>query len=356
MGKGPWMVQNRGSAGPCPRPRTDDKEHLVNAGRRTSGRALRGLAWVASVAALGIGVAACAVVPPGSGPEPAQQSPLSVSSTRADPAVSTPAPGAHDKPSTGGVRFPATASGPLDGRVIVVDPGHNGLWDTSVNAKRVLMYGAGWRPCQNAGTARDKQVTESAIVWDIAQRLTTLLRQQGATVIMTRPDDDGTGPCNNERADIANRNAATMLFSLHVDGSNLPGLRGYHVIWSNNMLGGPAVQDASHELARRFVGEMAQHSQLPVTTAAKDAEGLPLNEINKELGVLNGVGTGPAILAEFGNIWNDADLAILTSDNGKQDLAAALAATAVDMVGDRALATLTPHPTSSGTPSPTPTG
>ncbi len=242
------------------------------------------------------------------------------------------AAGAYDKPSAGGVTFAPTAPGKLDGKVIALDPGHNTVPIRSINQKSVKYYGAGWRPCQNEGsTGLDKKTPEATLVWRITEKMVPLLRDQGATVVVTRPDDNGTGPCNDERAEIANRAGADVLISIHGDGNIIAKNRGFHVIYSQKMMGGDAVAAASKTAALMMVGDLAANTKMPVSNYIGSAMNGTFEE-SSTLGVLNTMKTGPAILVEVGNIIQADDWAILSTDEGQTEMARALAIGAANIV------------------------
>ena len=49
-------------------------------------------------------------------------------------------------------------------------------------------------------------------------RARRVLRNRGATVVLTRDDNHSVGPCIDERARIANRAGADAKVSIHADG------------------------------------------------------------------------------------------------------------------------------------------
>lgn len=244
--------------------------------------------------------------------------------------ATTYAAGAFAVPQTGGVRLVPTASGPLSGKVIVLDPGHNGQFKYSINERSSYTFGAGYRPCVQGGTTTAKGVTEHEIVWQIANRVAPLLLAQGATVVLTRADDSGIGPCNSERPEIANREGASLFLSIHVDGNTTTTLRGFHVTWSPLMAGGTPVSQASEKAAQIVSDAMLAGTKLPGSNYMQTA-GVPIIT-RTDLSVLDGVRGAPAVLIETGNGRNPDDEAILTTDAGQQSVAAALASAAEKIV------------------------
>lgn len=320
-------------------------------------RGLRRAAFVVLPAALAASLAGCAV---GSTPTLAprlQTTTADVATPTFTPAA-TPtvvAPGAYDTPSAGGVTFAPTASGRLDGKVIALDPGHNTVPIRSVNQKNVKYFGAGWRPCQNEGsTGLDKKTPEATLVWQITQQVMPLLREQGATVVVTRPDDNGTGPCNDERAEIANRANADLLLSIHGDGNENQKNRGFFVIYSQRMVGGEQVQKASKAAASMLVADLTANTSIPVSNYMGSSLNGTIEQSNV-LGVLNTMKTGPAIMVEVGNIIQPDDWAILSSKEGQEEMARALAIGAANIVLSTPDATASPSPgaSPSGAVSPT---
>ena len=79
------------------------------------------------------------------------------------------------------------------------------------------------------GTETAAGYTEHAFNFDVATRLRASSRPEGATVVMTRPDDTGVGPCVNIRAAIGNAARADAAVSIHADGGPVSG-RGFDVI------------------------------------------------------------------------------------------------------------------------------
>ena len=131
-----------------------------------------------------------------------------------------PAPGAYGRPITGGVTLAPTASGPLSGKKIVVDPGHNGTFISAIQNKLVPAGNGQTKACNTTGTESADGTPSTRRPGPSASGWVGLLRAQGATVLLTRPDDAGVGPCVDERAAIANQNNADLVLSIHGDGNN----------------------------------------------------------------------------------------------------------------------------------------
>lgn len=238
------------------------------------------------------------------------------------PSAGVPDAGAAHVPSAGGVRFAPTAHGRLDGKTVVVDPGHNGRFVHGVNNNLVPVFGARPQRCQSVGgTGLDGKTTEHALVWDIAQRLVPQLRAEGATVIVTRPDDAGTGPCNDERAAIADRNHADLLVSIHADGALNPRLRGFGVLTPAHSAGGDALGHADREAALTMVDALRHEQAIPVSNyLSTDHTGVR----PEDLSVLNNLAHTRGLLIETANMVQADDWAILSAPGGRQRLAEAL--------------------------------
>jgi N-acetylmuramoyl-L-alanine amidase len=104
--------------------------------------------------------------------------------------------------------------------VVVIDPGHdggNGRHTAQIN--RRVDVGNGRKACDTTGTQTNAGYAESAYTFDVSVRLASLLRAAGATLVLTRNNDTGVGPCITERAAIGNRAAADAAISIHGDGA-----------------------------------------------------------------------------------------------------------------------------------------
>lgn len=135
------------------------------------------------------------------------------------------AEGADDASSAGAASVPArprsqsSAAPGIDGKRIVLDPGHGG---------------------SDTGAIGPTGVTEKSIALRIAKRLKVLLEAEGAEVILTRTEDTEVSPKKAQatdveelqaRCDIANQNSADIFLSIHLDafsGSEAHGTTGYY--------------------------------------------------------------------------------------------------------------------------------
>ena len=265
-------------------------------------------------------------------PTPSSTQIAAIESAAAIPADVTTqyAAGAFAAPETGGVRLTSRTTGPLSGKVIVLDPGHNGGFKSSINNRNYYTFGAGWRPCAALGTTTYTNVTEHTIVWQLANKMAGLLLAQGATVVLTRADDTGYGPCNNERPEIANREGASLFLSLHVDGNDTTTLRGFHLTYSSRMAGGDALTQESAKAAGIVLRHMLQGTALPASNY-NQTDGVSIIT-RTDLAVLDGIRGAPAVLLETGNSRNPDDVALLTSEAGQLSVAQALVAAAIEIV------------------------
>lgn len=102
---------------------------------------------------------------------------------------------------------PVKAQTNLSGKVVVLDPGHGGSDTGAVN-----------------GTLYEKTVT-----LDIANRLKTLLKVDGAIVYLTRDCD--CDKSNNDRYTLANSVGGNILVSIHLNGSTNSTKDGTQGLW-----------------------------------------------------------------------------------------------------------------------------
>lgn len=218
-----------------------------------------------------------------------------------------------DAPSSG------SAAGSVAGKLVVIDPGHNGNnWKHTSEINRQVDAGGFTKACNTTGTASG-DLTETAFNLAVAQRLSALLSARGIKVVLTRSDNDGWGPCIDERGQIAARAGADLLVSIHADGSSA-GNHGFHVISPTSIKGYTESIAAPSSVAAATIRDaLVSNGFQPSTYIGK--QGLIQRG---DLGTLNRAEV-PAIMIEAGNMKNSADLALLGSADGQQRLAAAIA-------------------------------
>lgn len=209
---------------------------------------------------------------------------------------------------TGGVPAASAvaADGSLAGKVIVVDPGHNGgNGSHPAQVNRLVNVGGGVRKaCNTTGTATNGGYSEAAYNWDVGKRVRRILRNRGAKVVMTRASNTGVGPCIDERAGIANRAHADATVSIHADGADA-GDRGFHVIEPAKITGlTDDIFSASHRLAIDLRGSFRYATGEPYANYI----GRSGIDQRSDLGGLR-LANVPAVFIETGNMRNAGDAA-----------------------------------------------
>jgi len=240
--------------------------------------------------------------------------------TAAPPTGSRAASGPGTPASTSSAR-PAIGTGDLAGKVIVIDPGHNGRngEHPEIINKQVYVL-TEHKECDTTG-AEARGYTESAFNWDVAVRLSAILKADGAKVIMTRSNDDGVGPCITERAGIGNRAHADAALSIHADGVAASD-HGFHIIE-------PALIKGHTD---KIVGP-SKKLGLALRNAFKAGTGIPYSNyagtqainVRDDLGGLN-LSTVPKVFIECGNMPNPGDFAKMHDPVYRQKMAQSLAA------------------------------
>lgn len=203
----------------------------------------------------------------------------------------------------------------IAGMIVFLDPGHNGANDASIS-RQVTNGRGGTKDCQASGTTTDDGYPEHSFAWEVALRIRSMLNQLGVRTAMSRGNDNALGPCVDERAAMANALRPNAIVSIHADGGPASG-RGFHVNYSapplNQAQSGPSVQFA------RIMRDQLQAAGIP-----------PANYIGQDglygrsdLAGLN-LAQYPSVLVELGNMKNPADVALITSPEGRQKYAAAV--------------------------------
>ncbi|HWU06677.1 MAG TPA: N-acetylmuramoyl-L-alanine amidase, partial [Streptomyces sp.] len=255
---------------------------------------------------------------PGAASRPASSAPSSAPSPRPPSAPAA-------SPSAGAASAKTLPRGPLSGRTVVIDPGHNpGNRDHTREINSQVDFGTGRKECDTTGTATDSGYAEARFTLDVSRRLRTLLEAQGAKVVLTQDGDRAFGPCVDERARIGNEERADAAVSVHADGS-ATGNRGFHVILPAAVSGGGAdtakIVAPSRELGERIAGNFVRVTGSTPSNYIGGGTGLDTRD---DLGGLN-LSTVPKVFVECGNMRDPSDAALLTSAGWRQKAALGIA-------------------------------
>ncbi|MGV9696825.1 N-acetylmuramoyl-L-alanine amidase [Streptomyces sp. NPDC003470] len=254
-------------------------------------------------------------------PAPSSGGPASPTADAKRPTGTSSASADGTSPASPRASAPAAGSGPLKGKVVVIDPGHNpGNFRHSSEINRQVDIGTNRKECDTTGTSTNAGWPEAKFTLDVAHRLRTLLEEQGATVRLTQDGDRPFGPCVDERARIGNEARADAAISIHADGAGA-GNRGFHVILPGRVHDGAADTRAivapSAELGQRIAGNFVRVTGSAPANYLGGGTGLVTRT---DLGGLN-LSTVPKVFIECGNMRDSADAALLTSGEWRQKAA-----------------------------------
>ena len=265
-------------------------------------------------------------------PEAAQAASAQAAPQAAQAASAQAAPNASHPPSDGPPtlpaaasggpgRFPPTAKGILDGRVVLVDPGHNGgNFAAPSIINRLIWNGRETETCDTTGTETDAGYTEALFNWHVALYLTADLRAEGATVVLTRTSNTGVGPCVTERAAIGNEVHANAAVSIHADGGP-PGGRGFAILEPVADGINDAIVAPSAILGADLRAAFEKGTGEPVSSY----DGVNGIQPRDDLAGIN-LSTVPKVFIECANMRNAADAALVTSLRWQALAARAIAA------------------------------
>jgi N-acetylmuramoyl-L-alanine amidase len=223
----------------------------------------------------------------------------------------------------------ASATKPLAGKVIGIDPGHNG--DNNLHTayiSRKVWNGREEEDCDTTGTATNAGYTEALFNWRVAKYLVHDLHVVGAKVVLTRHSTHGFGPCITKRARVLNHAHAAVSIDIHADGADQPGDRGFAIL--EPVADGPNdhVIRSSERFGRDLKHAMRTHTSMPVS----NYDGVNGFTHRDDLAGLN-LTTEPKVLVEVGNMRDSTDAHLLISSGFQKRVAAAIAAAIVKFVG-----------------------
>jgi N-acetylmuramoyl-L-alanine amidase len=266
----------------------------------------------AALAAAALSVTACGPAGGGAASRPPASRPGTATSPVArDSATASPTP-------------TPTPAAPLAGKTIGIDPGHNGQNKSDpAYLARMIWNGREMETCDTTGTETDGGYAEAAFTFAVSTYLRADLLRDGATVVMTRQNNDGVGPCVDRRAQILNAAHASVAIDIHGDGGPASG-RGFTVL--EPVADGP--NDGVIASSLRFGADV--HAAMLASTSMPVADYYGENGyiFRNDLAGLN-LTTVPKILIECGNMRNATDARLMQTPAFQQRLAAAFTAAIV---------------------------
>ncbi len=253
------------------------------------------------IAAAGVGLLACALTAGVPNGVPVGD----VGQGQGSAAIVIASPGSQrtDTDAAGGVA--STASGkPLQGKLIVLDPGHQlGNARHSDKVNRLVDAGGFRKACNTSGTATNGGFPEATFAWRVSRVLKRQLESHGATVRLTRRTNSVAdwGPCINVRGRTGNRLGADAVISIHGDGASSD-VRGFFVIrpgfrrgWTGDIL------KQSRRLSVRV-----KHGLVTSGARVSTSYGGDGYDVRTDLGTLNWSDV-PIVMVELGNMRNRVD-------------------------------------------------
>jgi N-acetylmuramoyl-L-alanine amidase len=211
------------------------------------------------------------------------------------------------------------AEGPLAGKVIVVDPGHqlgNSNPKFAKQMSQTKFNGAITKGCNTTGTATNAGFPESTFTWKVAQKLKAKLEAAGAKVVMTRNSNsyNDWGPCVWDRAALANRLHADAMISIHADGAS-SGNKGFFAMAPTRIKGWTDdVVKVDRRLSQAMIDGMKAAGAVPSNYISNQ---LLLSSITTTLNMSN----VPTTTIEVGNMRNSSDAKRMSSASGQQQYA-----------------------------------
>ena len=204
----------------------------------------------------------------------------------------------------------------LTGKVIAVDPGHNGgNADHPETINRQVPDGrGGTKACNTTGTSTSSDYPEADFTWAVARKLEKSLTDAGAEVVLSRKDNTGVGPCVDERGTFADD--ANLLVSIHANGSESSAVKGFHIIVADPGEN-EKTEKASVDLAKS-VGRSMGEEFTPNRAYGQDAISR-----RPDLAGLNNASV-PAVIVECGEMRNPSEAKLMESKSGQEKYADAL--------------------------------
>ncbi|MGP0102912.1 MAG: N-acetylmuramoyl-L-alanine amidase [Solirubrobacteraceae bacterium] len=198
------------------------------------------------------------------------------------------------------------ASLPLVGKVVGIDPGHNGRnYADPGYIDHLIWNGREEEACDTTGTETAGGYTEAQFNFNVAEYLAGDLRAEGAKVVLTRTTNNGIGPCVTQRSQLINRAHANVAIDIHADGGPANG-RGFTIL-----------EPVADEPNDRVIGASKAFGGV-LLARYHELTGMPLSNYDGSDGIsyrdnLAGLNltTVPKVLIECGNMRNSTDAALL---------------------------------------------
>ncbi|MEV8523287.1 MULTISPECIES: N-acetylmuramoyl-L-alanine amidase [unclassified Streptomyces] len=309
-------------------PNDSESQNPDSRSRRVRGRALVALAALAPTALAGWLVWQAMSGPGGQDDKPPRVLPLPSRTDRpARPGpggatvTATPSPAAPGSTSAPAKPGGQSGAGPLAGKTVVIDPGHNpNNFQHTKEIDQQVDIGTNKKECDTTGTSTNDDYTEAEFTLDVSHRIRAILEKLGAKVTFTHDGERTFGPCVDERARIGNQAKADAVVSVHADGAD-EGQRGFHVILPALVKAGAAdtapIMGPSRELGVRIAGKFVQDTGMNASNYVGDGTGL---DTRSDLGGLN-LSTVPKVFIECGNMRDSRDAPLLKSADWRQKAA-----------------------------------
>jgi N-acetylmuramoyl-L-alanine amidase len=214
---------------------------------------------------------------------------------------------------------PTAPERPLEGRLILLDPGHqlgNSNPKFAKQMAQTIFNGAIVKGCNTTGTATNNGFPEATFTWRVAQRLKKQLEAAGARVELTRSSNsyDDWGPCTWDRAKQANRIGADAMISIHADGASASS-KGFFAMtpalikgWTDDVV------KKDRRLATAMVAGMTAAGATPSNyipgqlLVSRDTSSLNFSNV-------------PTVTMEVGNMRNAQEARLMSSPSGQRQYA-----------------------------------
>jgi N-acetylmuramoyl-L-alanine amidase len=224
----------------------------------------------------------------------------------------------------------SAAARPLAGKVVGIDPGHNGgNFSDPSTINQPVWNGREMEACDTTGTETDGGYTEALFNFNVAGYLRAILIREGAKVVMTRRTNDGVGPCIDRRAQILDKARADVAIDIHADGGP-PGGRGVAIL--TPVPDGPNdhVIASSKRFGRILLNRYTAVTGIPISNYDGSGGFAPRDD----LAGLN-LTTVPKVLIECVNMRNATDAARLVKPAFQRLAAKSMAEAITGFLGSR---------------------